>query len=117
MLTEPAFNALLKTLEEPPAHAVFILATTEPQKVPVTIRSRCQHIPFRRIPGREIARRLAAARPDLKLVINSFLLPDCHHRDFVQEDFLEAVEGFREAALAAEAEALGSKDLNLNHLK
>ena len=59
MLTEPAFNALLKTLEEPPAHAVFILATTEPQKVPVTIRSRCQHIPFRRIPGREIARRLA----------------------------------------------------------
>lgn len=38
---------------------------------------------------REIARRLAAARPDLKLVINSFLLPDCHHRDFVQEDFLE----------------------------
>lgn len=59
MLTEPAFNALLKTLEEPPAHAVFILATTEPQKVPVTIRSRCQHIPFRRIPGREIAQRLA----------------------------------------------------------
>lgn len=59
MLTEPAFNALLKTLEEPPPHAVFILATTEPQKVPVTIRSRCQHIPFRRISGREIARRLA----------------------------------------------------------
>ena len=59
MLTEPAFNALLKTLEEPPAHAVFILATTEPQKVPVTIRSRCQHIPFRRISGRDIATRLA----------------------------------------------------------
>ncbi len=59
MLTEPAFNALLKTLEEPPSHAVFILATTEPQKVPVTIRSRCQHIPFRRIPGKDIASRLA----------------------------------------------------------
>jgi DNA polymerase-3 subunit gamma/tau len=59
MLTEPAFNALLKTLEEPPPHAVFILATTEPQKVPVTIRSRCQHIPFRRIPGKDIALRLA----------------------------------------------------------
>jgi len=59
MLTEPAFNALLKTLEEPPSHAVFILATTEPQKVPVTIRSRCQHIPFRRIPGKDIALRLA----------------------------------------------------------
>lgn len=59
MLTEPAFNALLKTLEEPPSHAVFILATTEPQKVPVTIRSRCQHIPFRRIPGKDIASRLS----------------------------------------------------------
>lgn len=59
MLTEPAFNALLKTLEEPPSHAVFILATTEPQKVPVTIRSRCQHIPFRRIPGKDIAQRLS----------------------------------------------------------
>ncbi len=49
MLTEQAFNALLKTLEEPPANVVFLLATTEPHKVPVTIRSRCQHIPFHRI--------------------------------------------------------------------
>lgn len=49
MLTEAAFNALLKTLEEPPANVVFVLATTEPHKVPVTIRSRCQHIPFHRI--------------------------------------------------------------------
>ncbi len=51
MLTEHAFNALLKTLEEPPEYALFILATTEPHKVPVTIRSRCQHLPFHRIPG------------------------------------------------------------------
>ncbi len=51
MLTEPAFNALLKTLEEPPPHVVFLLATTEPHKVPVTIRSRCQHIPVRRLEG------------------------------------------------------------------
>jgi DNA polymerase-3 subunit gamma/tau len=50
MLTTPAFNALLKTLEEPPAHAVFVLATTEPHKVPVTIMSRCQRYDFRRIP-------------------------------------------------------------------
>ncbi len=48
MLTEPAFNALLKTLEEPPAHAVFILATTEPHKLPDTIRSRCQRFNFER---------------------------------------------------------------------
>ncbi len=49
MLTKEAFNALLKTLEEPPAHAVIILATTEPHKVPVTIMSRCQRYDFRRI--------------------------------------------------------------------
>ena len=50
MLTDPAFNALLKTLEEPPPHAVFILATTEAHKVPATIASRCQRFDFRRVP-------------------------------------------------------------------
>jgi DNA polymerase-3 subunit gamma/tau len=54
MLTEQAFNALLKTLEEPPETVVFVLATTEPHKVPSTIRSRCQHIPFHRIPAGSI---------------------------------------------------------------
>lgn len=49
MLTEPAFNALLKTIEEPPAHVVFVLATTDPHKVPATIASRCQQFEFRRI--------------------------------------------------------------------
>jgi DNA polymerase-3 subunit gamma/tau len=58
MLSIAAFNALLKTLEEPPAYVVFILATTEAHKVPVTIRSRCQHIPFHRIGTREIYDRL-----------------------------------------------------------
>lgn len=50
MLSKGAFNALLKTLEEPPAHVIFILATTEPHKLPATIRSRCQRFDFRRIP-------------------------------------------------------------------
>jgi len=50
MLTEPAFNALLKTLEEPPPHVIFIFATTEPQKIPLTILSRCQRYNFKRIP-------------------------------------------------------------------
>ena len=50
MLTEPAFNALLKTLEEPPGHAIFVLATTEVHKLPLTIISRCQRFDFRRIP-------------------------------------------------------------------
>ncbi len=49
MLTEPAFNALLKTLEEPPEHVKFIFATTDPEKVPTTIRSRCQHFNFKRL--------------------------------------------------------------------
>ncbi|MGD9666562.1 MAG: DNA polymerase III subunit gamma/tau [Synergistaceae bacterium] len=59
MLTEAAFNALLKTLEEPPANVVFLLATTEPHKVPVTIRSRCQHIPFHRISMADMVNRVA----------------------------------------------------------
>lgn len=58
MLSMAAFNALLKTLEEPPSYVVFVLATTEPHKVPVTIRSRCQHIPFHSIGTRRIFDRL-----------------------------------------------------------
>ncbi len=58
MLTEQAFNALLKTLEEPPAHVVFILATTEVHKLPQTILSRCQRFDFHRISPEDIAKRL-----------------------------------------------------------
>ena len=58
MLTREAFNALLKTLEEPPAHVIFIFATTETQKVPATILSRCQCFDFRRIALRQIAQNL-----------------------------------------------------------
>jgi DNA polymerase III subunit gamma/tau len=54
MLSAAAFNALLKTLEEPPAHVVFVFATTEAHKIPQTILSRCQHFTFRRIPRREV---------------------------------------------------------------
>jgi len=58
MLSTSAFNALLKTLEEPPPHVIFIFATTEPQKIPVTILSRCQRFDFRRIPVRKVVDRL-----------------------------------------------------------
>jgi DNA polymerase III subunit gamma/tau len=58
MLSVGAFNALLKTLEEPPAHVIFILATTEVHKIPATILSRCQRFDFHRIPPQEIADRL-----------------------------------------------------------
>ncbi|NBX37125.1 MAG: DNA polymerase III subunit gamma/tau [Planctomycetes bacterium] len=55
MLTQPAFNALLKTMEEPPSHVKFILCTTEPHKVPATIQSRCQRYDFKSIPTQAIA--------------------------------------------------------------
>jgi DNA polymerase-3 subunit gamma/tau len=59
MLTTEAFNALLKTLEEPPEHAYFIFATTEPQKIPITILSRCQRFDFKRISQRDIVEHLS----------------------------------------------------------
>jgi DNA polymerase-3 subunit gamma/tau len=58
MLTNEAFNALLKTLEEPPPHVIFIFATTEPQKIPATIHSRCQRYGFKRVAVHEIIERL-----------------------------------------------------------
>lgn len=58
MLTDSAFNALLKTLEEPPAHAVFIMATTEPQKIPATILSRCMRFDFKLIPQEDLENHL-----------------------------------------------------------
>ncbi len=60
MLTTEAFNALLKTLEEPPKHAIFILATTEPQKLPATILSRCMRFDFRLIADKEIAKLISS---------------------------------------------------------
>ena len=59
MLTTEAFNALLKTLEEPPVHVIFILATTDPHKIPATIHSRCQRFDFRRVTVEEITEHLA----------------------------------------------------------
>ncbi|MDD2889035.1 MAG: DNA polymerase III subunit gamma/tau [bacterium] len=58
MLTEPAFNALLKTLEEPPSRVLFVLATTSPHKIPVTISSRCQRFNFRKVSTKEIEFRI-----------------------------------------------------------
>ncbi len=60
MLSTAAFNALLKTLEEPPPHAVFLLATTEPHKIPETIHSRAQHFQFRRVAEAQVIRHLQA---------------------------------------------------------
>lgn len=80
MLTTEAFNALLKTLEEPPAHVVFILATTEPHKIPATIHSRCQRYDFRRIGVKEIEGRLAevAAKNNLNITPDALKLIAVH---------------------------------------
>ena len=65
MLTDSAFNALLKTLEEPPAHAIFILATTEPHKIPATILSRCMRLDFKLIPEEDLEKHLAGILDEL----------------------------------------------------
>ena len=70
MLTTGAFNALLKTLEEPPAHIIFILATTEPHKIPETILSRCQRFDFKRIADTSIVERLKCICNEEKITIS-----------------------------------------------
>ena len=71
MLSTGAFNALLKTLEEPPAHVKFILATTEPQKLPATILSRCQRFDFKKISNDNIEKRLKYVCDESKIEITS----------------------------------------------
>ena len=70
MLSDSAFNALLKTLEEPPAHAIFIFATTEPHKVPQTVLSRCQRFDFRRIPTTDLVKTIQTIAGKEKLEID-----------------------------------------------
>ncbi len=67
MLTDSAFNALLKTLEEPPRHAIFILATTEPQKIPATILSRCLRLDFKLIPTADLVKHLKGILDGMKI--------------------------------------------------
>jgi len=74
MLSGSAFNALLKTLEEPPPHVIFVLATTEMKKIPATVLSRCQHMPFRRIATSVIKARLQHIADTEKINISSHAL-------------------------------------------
>jgi len=74
MLSTSAFNALLKTLEEPPAHAVFVLVTTEPHRIPPTVLSRCQRFDFRRVSFGEITARLRAIAKEEGVVIDDAAL-------------------------------------------
>jgi DNA polymerase III subunit gamma/tau len=80
MLTNEAFNALLKTLEEPPSHAMFMFATTEPHKVPRTIISRCQAFDFRRISPQLISDHMAVIAESLQINISNEALSLIAHR-------------------------------------
>lgn len=105
MLTTEAFNALLKTLEEPPRHVIFVFATTEPHKVPATILSRCQRFDFKRIPAHVIAERLSMiiAKENLDLDKDAIALiseiADGGLRD--AESVLEQITTFKEGRITA----------------
>ena len=107
MLTNEAFNALLKTLEEPPAHAVFIFATTEPHKVPRTIVSRCQAFDFRKIPAEKIAARLAviAEKEGIPIALDALDLLARKANGGLRDAtvMLEQAASYREGGITAEA--------------
>ncbi|MCE4956727.1 DNA polymerase III subunit gamma/tau [Macrococcoides caseolyticum] len=108
MLTTGAFNALLKTLEEPPAHAIFILATTEPHKIPATIISRCQRFDFKAIALPDITAHLA-------FVCNK---EGIQYEDAALEFIATSAEGGMRDALSIldQAIAFGEDQLTLNHV-
>ncbi|HEY1234532.1 MAG TPA: DNA polymerase III subunit gamma/tau [Candidatus Binatia bacterium] len=101
-VTKDAFNALLKTLEEPPPSVKFILATTEPHRLPATILSRCQRYDFRRIKLREIAQRLSAiAKAEAVEITEGALMLLAHEADGSMRDaqsLLEQVLAFGESS-------------------
>lgn len=133
MLTTESFNALLKTLEEPPAHVIFILATTDPQKIPATIHSRCQRFDFRRVTVDEITDHLAmvaagsdieAEREALRLIaIQSeggmrdalSLLDQCGvmSKHITTETVQEVLGIVGRTALRQLVEAIGQQDLSM----
>jgi DNA polymerase-3 subunit gamma/tau len=96
MLTKEAFNALLKTLEEPPSYAYFILATTELQKIPATIQSRCQRFLFRQVPEEDIIRRLQFIADRERITIDrAALRAVAHHADGGLRDAISLLDQLR----------------------
>lgn len=110
MLSTSAFNALLKTLEEPPPHAIFVLATTAPRKIPATIFSRCQHLPFRRISAQKIKERVRhiALSEDIK-ISDSAIEIVARAADGSMRDSLTILD--QVTAFSSEIDADGVKDL------
>lgn len=108
MLSTPAFNALLKTLEEPPPHVIFIFATTEPKKIPSTIQSRCQHHAFRRISKETIKNQLMKVADSEKIQI----------RDTALEMVARAADGsMRDALTLLDQASSFSNDIDENGLQ
>lgn len=96
MLSTAAFNALLKTLEEPPAHVIFILATTDPQRLPATIHSRCQRYDFRRIGEEEMRAHLRTIADDISLPIDEDALKAiCRLSDGAMRDAISLLDQCR----------------------
>ena len=92
MLTTQAFNALLKTLEEPPSHVIFILATTEPHKIPLTIASRCQKFRFSKIDDKKIVERLREISNLEDITIDDISSEDPLFIDGLGLDSIDALE-------------------------
>jgi len=110
MLSPSAFNALLKPLEEPPPHAIFVLATTAPRKIPATIFSRCQHLPFRRISAQNIKERLRhIASSDGIKISDSAIDMVARAADGSMRDSLTILD--QVTAFSSEIDAEGVKDL------
>lgn len=93
MLSNSAFNALLKTLEEPPSHAVFILATTDPQRIPATILSRCQRFDLKRIGDKDMLARLRKIADAEQIIIDDeALLTICQLSDGAMRDAISLLD-------------------------
>ena len=108
MLSPGAFNALLKTLEEPPEHVKFILATTEAQKVPATITSRCQRFDLRRIPAKAIAEHLLAIAGKEHIQLETEAAEDIARGS---EGSLRDAESMLDQAVAFCGEKIGANDV------
>jgi DNA polymerase III subunit gamma/tau len=108
MLTEPAFNALLKTLEEPPERTIFILATTDFHKIPATIVSRCQHFEFRKIPLKDIISHLAFIAGKEGITISQ---PGLHLIAETAEGSLRDAQSLLDQAVAFSGETIPENDL------
>lgn len=106
MLSNAAFNALLKTLEEPPEHAIFVLATTEPHKIPATVVSRCQRFEFRRIPASKIIERLEwmARRENIQIERQALTLIARHATGSMRdaESLLDQLASYNDGCITVE---------------